>query len=82
LRLEGQGKIPWQQFLDAADGTVGDLGQDNAKVELRIETVQLRRPDQVISPAGSPSHGSSGKANELSKTWFGTNRPIAGDYEL
>jgi hypothetical protein len=27
LSLEGQGKIPWQEFLDAADGMVGDLGQ-------------------------------------------------------
>lgn len=40
--LEGGGKLPGQEFVDAADRVVGDLRQDRAEIELRIESVQLR----------------------------------------
>jgi hypothetical protein len=43
LGLERQGKIPGQEFLDAADGMISDLGQYAAEIELRVEAVQLRR---------------------------------------
>ena len=32
---------------------VGDLGQDGAKVELRVEAVQLRRSDQAVHGGGT-----------------------------
>ena len=39
--LECVGQVPGQQFGDAADGVVGDLGQHRAQVEFRIEAVEL-----------------------------------------
>jgi hypothetical protein len=33
--------VPGQEFLDAADGMVCDLGQDGAVVELRIKAIKL-----------------------------------------
>jgi hypothetical protein len=43
--LKGNGEIPGQQFGDAADGMGGDLGQDRAQIELRIEAAELGRAD-------------------------------------
>jgi len=40
--LEGRGEIPGQEFVDPADGVVGDLRQDRAEIEFRIEPVQFR----------------------------------------
>jgi hypothetical protein len=38
-------EVPGQEFLDAADGVVGDLGQDGAEVEFRVESVQPGHPE-------------------------------------
>jgi hypothetical protein len=53
LSLSSQDEGPRQKFVDAADGTARNLGQDGAKVELPIETVQLGRSDQVIDVGGT-----------------------------
>jgi len=47
LGLYRQGEVPGQQFLDTADGMVGDLGEHGAEIELRIEAVQLCRSCRV-----------------------------------
>jgi hypothetical protein len=39
--LKRCGEILRQEFVYAADGMVGDLGQDGAEVELRVKTVQF-----------------------------------------
>ena len=39
--LERCGEVPGQQFLDAADGVIGDLGQDGAEIEFRVESVEF-----------------------------------------
>jgi hypothetical protein len=38
---------------DAADGVVGDLAQDSAEVEFRVESVQFCRPDEAVDRSGT-----------------------------
>ena len=52
LGLYRQGEVPGQEFLDTADGMVGDLGEHGAEIELRIEAVQLCRSDQAVHGGG------------------------------
>jgi hypothetical protein len=53
LSLEGRDDVPGQQFLDATNGMVWDLGQDSAQVELGVEAIQLRRSDQAVHGGGT-----------------------------
>ena len=53
LSLEGQGKIPGQEFLDAADRMIGDLGQHRAEIELRVKAVQFCRSNQAVHRGGT-----------------------------
>ena len=41
--LKCDSHIPGQQLLDLANGMFSDLGQHGAKVELRIQAVELGR---------------------------------------
>lgn len=41
--LERRRQVPWQEILDVGDWMIGDASQHTAKVELRIEPVELRR---------------------------------------
>jgi len=55
LSLYGLGEVPGQEFFDAADGMVSDLGQHGAEIVLRIEAVQLGRSDQAVHGGGTHS---------------------------
>jgi hypothetical protein len=41
--LKGSSQIPRKRILDLADRVIGDLGEDGAEIELRIEAVELGR---------------------------------------
>ena len=43
VSLKRGSEVPGQEFLDAADGVVGDLGQDGAEVEFRVKSIQFGR---------------------------------------
>jgi hypothetical protein len=49
LCLERWGEVPRQEFLDAADGMVRDLGQHGAEIEFRIEAIQFCRSDEAVN---------------------------------
>lgn len=51
--LKGRNDVPGQEFFDATDGMVWDLRQDSAKVELRIEAVQLGRANEAVKCGGT-----------------------------
>jgi len=57
LGLQRWDEVPGQEFLDAADGMVGDLRQHGAEVELRIETVELGRADEAVERGGAIATG-------------------------
>ena len=37
----GDRYVPGEQFFDAVDGVVGDLGEDVLEIDLRVEAVEL-----------------------------------------
>lgn len=40
-RFRFQLQVPGQQFVDAVDGVVGDLGEDFSQIGLRVDAVEL-----------------------------------------
>jgi hypothetical protein len=44
--------IPRQQFVDAGDLVISDVGQDVFQVGTRVDSVELARPDQAIHRGG------------------------------
>jgi hypothetical protein len=45
--------IPWQQFLDAIDGMVGDTREHVAQILFGIQAVEFGRADQGIEGGGA-----------------------------
>jgi hypothetical protein len=44
MSLEGRCQVPGQEFVDADDWMVRDLGQDGAEAELLVEAFQFADP--------------------------------------
>ena len=53
MSLKGGCQGPGQQFIDAADGMFGDLGEHGAEVEFRVEPVELGRADGRVDVGGA-----------------------------
>lgn len=51
LRGQPGGHVPGQQFFDAIDLVISDMGQDVFEVGTRIDPVELARPDQTVHRA-------------------------------
>jgi hypothetical protein len=47
------GNDPWQQFVDAIDGMLGDASDDVAQVGLGIKAIQFDGADQSVD-CGAP----------------------------
>ncbi len=50
---QGVGEMPWQQFLDAVDGMLGDAREHLAQVSFRIQAIELGRADKAVEGGGS-----------------------------
>ena len=60
-------------------GMIGDPRQDGAKVEFRIESVELGRSDQAVHGGGTLAAAvGSGKQEVLPSKSDGTQRPFGG----
>ncbi|MGF6798337.1 hypothetical protein OKW48_001769 [Paraburkholderia youngii] len=58
IGLRGQlvGHVPRQQFVDAIDLLVSDVGEDVFEVGARVNVVQLACPDQAVHCGGPFTH--------------------------
>src|ERR1035437_2344895 len=55
--LAGQREVPGQEFVDPADGVVGDAFKDVLEIDLWVEPVELGRAEQRVDGGGAFTTG-------------------------